>query len=98
MHFSYNYIRFLCCSFTLLCMSLCLNCFSVVIAVYVFFHPIATCIGGAFIVGTSEMMYTPSMGLKWTIIMFVAYTVSFIIGNNFRNNTCICHKTASVKN
>uniref|UniRef100_UPI0037E7C2CE high-affinity choline transporter 1-like n=1 Tax=Semicossyphus pulcher TaxID=241346 RepID=UPI0037E7C2CE len=40
----------------------------------------ATCIGGAFIVGTSEMVYTPSMGLIWTIIMFFAYFASFIIG------------------
>ncbi|XP_067467163.1 high-affinity choline transporter 1-like [Thunnus thynnus] len=40
----------------------------------------ATCIGGGFIVGTSEMVYTPSLGLIWAIIMFSAYAVSYIFG------------------
>ncbi|XP_042358435.1 LOW QUALITY PROTEIN: high-affinity choline transporter 1-like [Plectropomus leopardus] len=39
----------------------------------------ATWIGGGFIVGTAEMVYTPSMGLTWAIMMMMAYSSSFII-------------------
>ncbi|XP_070834239.1 high-affinity choline transporter 1-like [Chaetodon trifascialis] len=39
----------------------------------------ATWVGGAFIVGTVEMVYTPSMGLTWTIMMLIAYSSSYII-------------------
>ncbi|XP_049455831.1 high-affinity choline transporter 1-like [Epinephelus fuscoguttatus] len=39
----------------------------------------ATWIGGGFIVGTAEMVYTPSMGLTWAIMMMTAYSSSFII-------------------
>uniref|UniRef100_UPI0037E860A5 high-affinity choline transporter 1-like n=1 Tax=Semicossyphus pulcher TaxID=241346 RepID=UPI0037E860A5 len=40
----------------------------------------ATCVGGAFIVGTAEMVYTPSMGLTKAVVMLMAYSSSFIIG------------------
>ncbi|XP_030604389.1 high-affinity choline transporter 1-like [Archocentrus centrarchus] len=40
----------------------------------------ATWVGGGFIVGLTEMMYTPSMGLMWTIMMITAYSTSFIFG------------------
>ncbi|XP_068183835.1 high-affinity choline transporter 1-like, partial [Antennarius striatus] len=40
----------------------------------------ATWVGGAFIVGTAEMMYTPSMGLTWTAVVVFAYSSSFIAG------------------
>ncbi|CAN9500172.1 unnamed protein product [Ophioblennius macclurei] len=39
----------------------------------------ATWIGGTLIVGTVEMMYTPSMGLIWTLIMFTAFSSSLVI-------------------
>ncbi|XP_076599904.1 high-affinity choline transporter 1-like [Chaetodon auriga] len=39
----------------------------------------ATWVGGAFIVGTVEMVYTPSMGLTWTIMMLMAFSLSYII-------------------
>ncbi|XP_070772572.1 high-affinity choline transporter 1-like [Enoplosus armatus] len=39
----------------------------------------ATWVGGGLIVGTAEMVYTPSMGLTWTIMMLTAYSSSFII-------------------
>ncbi|XP_076599685.1 high-affinity choline transporter 1-like [Chaetodon auriga] len=39
----------------------------------------ATWVGGGFIVGTVEIVYTPSMGLIWTIVMLMAYSSSFII-------------------
>ncbi|XP_070697702.1 high-affinity choline transporter 1-like [Pempheris klunzingeri] len=39
----------------------------------------ATWVGGGFIVGTAEMVYTPSMGLIWAIMMLMAYSSSFII-------------------
>uniref|UniRef100_A0A671X6F8 High-affinity choline transporter 1-like n=1 Tax=Sparus aurata TaxID=8175 RepID=A0A671X6F8_SPAAU len=39
----------------------------------------ATWVGGATIVGTVEMVYTPSMGLTWTTVMHLAYSVSFLI-------------------
>uniref|UniRef100_A0A3B5AX52 High-affinity choline transporter 1-like n=1 Tax=Stegastes partitus TaxID=144197 RepID=A0A3B5AX52_9TELE len=40
----------------------------------------ATWVGGGFIVGLTEMMYTPSMGLTWTLIMVSAYSTSFVLG------------------
>ncbi|XP_041645748.1 high-affinity choline transporter 1-like [Cheilinus undulatus] len=40
----------------------------------------ATWIGGGFILGSTEMMYTPSMGLTWTIVIIMAYSTAFIIG------------------
>ncbi|XP_074503166.1 high-affinity choline transporter 1-like [Sebastes fasciatus] len=39
----------------------------------------ATWVGGAFIVGTAEMVYTPSMGLTWAIVMLIGYSSSFIM-------------------
>ncbi|KAF3841651.1 hypothetical protein F7725_023602, partial [Dissostichus mawsoni] len=39
----------------------------------------ATWVGGGFIVGTAEMVYLPSMGLTWAILMLLAYSSSFII-------------------
>ncbi|TWW78497.1 High-affinity choline transporter 1 [Takifugu flavidus] len=40
----------------------------------------ATWVGGAFIVGIVEMVYTPSMGLTRTLILLMAYSSSFVIG------------------
>ncbi|XP_074532207.1 high-affinity choline transporter 1-like [Halichoeres trimaculatus] len=40
----------------------------------------ATWIGGGFILGTTEMMYTPSMGLTWTIVTVLAYSAAFVVG------------------
>ncbi|XP_075902234.1 high-affinity choline transporter 1-like [Nelusetta ayraudi] len=40
----------------------------------------ATWVGGGLICGTVEMMYTPSLGLIWTVLMFAGYTVTFLIG------------------
>ncbi|KAK7904592.1 hypothetical protein WMY93_017199 [Mugilogobius chulae] len=39
----------------------------------------ATWIGGGFIVCTTEMMYTPSMGLIFTVIMLLAYSTTFVV-------------------
>ncbi|XP_062250042.1 high-affinity choline transporter 1-like [Platichthys flesus] len=39
----------------------------------------ATWVGGGFIVGTAEMVYTPSMGLTCAATMMTAYSLSFII-------------------
>ncbi|XP_060937820.1 high-affinity choline transporter 1-like [Limanda limanda] len=39
----------------------------------------ATWVGGGFIVGIAEMVYTPSMGLTWAALMIPAYSLSFII-------------------
>ncbi|XP_062245668.1 high-affinity choline transporter 1-like [Platichthys flesus] len=39
----------------------------------------ATWVGGGFIVGTAEMVYTPSMGLTWAAMMLTAYSSSFIL-------------------
>ncbi|XP_068184221.1 high-affinity choline transporter 1-like [Antennarius striatus] len=38
----------------------------------------ATWVGGGVIVGTVEMVYTPSMGMSGALVMFVAYSMSFI--------------------
>ncbi|KAM9707851.1 high-affinity choline transporter 1-like [Menidia menidia] len=40
----------------------------------------ATWVGGGSIVGMAEMMYTPSMGLTWTLVLLAAYSSSFILG------------------
>ncbi|XP_068597618.1 high affinity choline transporter 1-like [Brachionichthys hirsutus] len=40
----------------------------------------ATWVGGGFIVGTVELMCTPSMGLIWTIVAMMGYSLSCIIG------------------
>ncbi|XP_031135515.1 high-affinity choline transporter 1-like [Sander lucioperca] len=40
----------------------------------------ATFVGGGFIVGTAEMVYTPSMGLTWVMVMLMAFSSSLIIG------------------
>ncbi|XP_059215579.1 high-affinity choline transporter 1-like [Centropristis striata] len=39
----------------------------------------ATWVGGAFIVGTAEMVYTPSMGLTWALVMIAAHGSCFIV-------------------
>uniref|UniRef100_UPI0037E8A552 high-affinity choline transporter 1-like n=1 Tax=Semicossyphus pulcher TaxID=241346 RepID=UPI0037E8A552 len=39
----------------------------------------ATWIGGGLVVGTAEMMYTPSMGLTWVMVMLIAYSSSFVL-------------------
>uniref|UniRef100_A0A8D0CSQ0 High-affinity choline transporter 1-like n=1 Tax=Sander lucioperca TaxID=283035 RepID=A0A8D0CSQ0_SANLU len=44
------------------------------------FTTTATFVGGGFIVGTAEMVYTPSMGLTWVMVMLMAFSSSFIIG------------------
>ncbi|XP_029962366.1 high-affinity choline transporter 1-like [Salarias fasciatus] len=54
----------------------------------------ATWVGGGMIVGTVEIMYRPSMGLTWTLIMFVAYGTSFftaglVFAQPMRDRMCI---------
>ncbi|XP_023122537.2 high-affinity choline transporter 1-like isoform X1 [Amphiprion ocellaris] len=44
------------------------------------FTMIATRVGGGFIVGITEMIYIPSMGLTWTLIMLMAFSASYILG------------------
>ncbi|XP_041804085.1 high-affinity choline transporter 1-like isoform X2 [Chelmon rostratus] len=39
----------------------------------------ATWVGGGLIVGTVEMVYMPSMGLIWAVVMLTAYSSSFLI-------------------
>ncbi|XP_068597762.1 high-affinity choline transporter 1-like [Brachionichthys hirsutus] len=39
----------------------------------------ATFTGGGIVVGTVELMYTPSMGLIWTVLMFLAYSSALLI-------------------
>ncbi|XP_042358376.1 high-affinity choline transporter 1-like [Plectropomus leopardus] len=40
----------------------------------------ATLVGGCFIMGLSEMIYTPSMGLMSAVMMLAAYSFSYIFG------------------
>ncbi|XP_077350633.1 high affinity choline transporter 1-like isoform X3 [Festucalex cinctus] len=40
----------------------------------------ATWVGGGFIVGLAEMVYTPSMGLAWAAAVTLGYSTSFILG------------------
>ncbi|XP_033836034.1 high affinity choline transporter 1-like [Periophthalmus magnuspinnatus] len=39
----------------------------------------ATWVGGGFIVGITEMVYTPSMGLSLAVLMLTSYSVSFLL-------------------
>lgn len=41
---------------------------------------VATWVGGGFIVGTVEMVYTPSTGLTGGTLLLLAYSTSFIVG------------------
>lgn len=41
---------------------------------------VATWVGGGFIVGTVEMVYTPSTGLTGATLVLLAYSTSFIVG------------------
>uniref|UniRef100_A0A3B4B5J6 Solute carrier family 5 member 7a n=1 Tax=Periophthalmus magnuspinnatus TaxID=409849 RepID=A0A3B4B5J6_9GOBI len=43
----------------------------------------ATWVGGGFVVGTTEMAYTPSMGLTFTMLMLMAYFYLFIFLGGF---------------
>ncbi|XP_068597873.1 high-affinity choline transporter 1-like [Brachionichthys hirsutus] len=38
----------------------------------------AMCVGGVFIVGTAEVVYTPSMGLTWALILTISLSSTFI--------------------
>lgn len=42
-------------------------------------HSVATWVGGATIVGTVEMVYTPSMGLIEAVTVTLAYSISFLL-------------------
>ncbi|XP_068597571.1 high-affinity choline transporter 1-like [Brachionichthys hirsutus] len=39
----------------------------------------ASCVGGVFIVGTAEAVYTPSMGLTWALILTISLSSAFIL-------------------
>lgn len=45
-----------------------------------FVHAAATWVGGAFIAGISEMVYTPSMGLIWAVVLVLGNASSFVVG------------------
>ncbi|XP_056265574.1 high-affinity choline transporter 1-like [Pseudoliparis swirei] len=47
------------------------------------FTTAATWIGGSFIVGSSEMVYNPSMGFVWLSSYILGHALSFIIGGLF---------------
>lgn len=49
----------------------------------------ATFVGGGFIVGLTEAVYTPTMGLAWAVMPLTA-ALSFIVGKSFNNNTITC--------
>lgn len=49
-------------------------------------HPVATWVGGGSVLGTSEMTYTPSMGLISALTYSSAYSLSFIFGELHFNN------------
>ncbi|XP_061823548.1 high-affinity choline transporter 1-like [Nerophis lumbriciformis] len=40
----------------------------------------ATWVGGGFIVGLAEMVYTPSLGATWAAAMTLGYSASFVLG------------------
>lgn len=50
----------------------------------VFICPVATAVGGGFIIGIAEMVYTPSMGLIYAVITLLAYAAAFVLGKNLK--------------
>lgn len=46
---------------------------------------VATWVGGGFILGLAEAVYTPKMGLIWAL-MPIQYSMSFIIGTTRNYN------------
>ncbi|KAM3862849.1 high-affinity choline transporter 1-like [Diretmus argenteus] len=44
------------------------------------FTTTASWVGGAFIVGMTETVYTPSKGLIWAVVILSSYTASFVVG------------------
>lgn len=54
----------------------------------------ATWVGGGFILGVAEAVYTPSLGLVWAL-MPLQYSVSFIIGKPRLSQRIV--KTAKTK-
>ncbi|XP_054654836.1 high affinity choline transporter 1-like [Dunckerocampus dactyliophorus] len=68
---------------TFLEMSLLVSChISLIVGI---FTMTATWVGGGFIVGLAEMVYTPSMGVSWAATVILGYSASFIIGIRARN-------------
>ena len=61
----------------------------------VLIHPAATWVGGGYILGIAEMVYTPSMGLTLAATMLAAYSLSFIL---CKFNFIIGIHTANMKN
>lgn len=60
-------------------------------------YPVATWVGGAFIVGLAEMVYSPDRGLIGAIVLIAANSASFIIGKTLipADRTlfvCMCKK------
>lgn len=53
--------------------------FQLSVASYLALLPAATFVGGGFIVGLAEAVYSPDMGLTWAV-MPVTAAVSFIVG------------------
>ncbi|XP_068597013.1 high-affinity choline transporter 1-like [Brachionichthys hirsutus] len=54
----------------------------------------ATWVGGGLIVGTVEMVYTPSMGMSWALLVLLGTSMSFIIVGLFfvepmRDRNCV---------
>ncbi|XP_068183762.1 high-affinity choline transporter 1-like [Antennarius striatus] len=54
----------------------------------------ATWVGGSFIVGTVELMYTPSGGLISSLMILMAYSISFVFGGlvfvkPMRDSNCV---------
>ncbi|XP_068184111.1 high-affinity choline transporter 1-like [Antennarius striatus] len=43
------------------------------------FTVVASYVGGGLVVGAVELMYTPSLGLIWTVLMFLAYSSSLLL-------------------
>lgn len=56
----------------------------------------ATWVGGGFILGVAEAVYTPGLGLVWAL-MPLQYSVSFIIGKPRVHNFLKTVKTAVVE-
>lgn len=57
-------------------------CVNINMVTDIFYFSAATWVGGGFILGLAEAVYTPKMGLVWAL-MPLQYSVSFIIGEEY---------------
>lgn len=58
--------------------------------------PLATWVGGGFILGVAEAVYTPKLGLLWAL-MPLQYSMAFIFGKTPQTEPGPCSETSRTR-